>query len=483
MSLNTEQNVESGIKPEQSADQQSAGKKLSFRKKCGIAAGITAAVYVAAALFFQSHFLPRTVINGEKAGWRSMSAVEKEIQGTLENYSIVLKERSGRKETVSSEQVGLSYVDDGKLKTILKSQKEWQWLKNLFVPEKYDDGVTIQTDEQKFQETYDNLHALNENLTVKPVNAYNRYDEEEQQYVIAEEVYGNTVNDTFAEKLKAAMTSCSDTLDLEKEDCYQNPTVLKDSEEVVKANDTLNSWLTTDITYDFGDREENLNKEQICKWLYVNENYEPKVHKYMVAEYVKSLAKKYDTVGKKRTFTTAGGSEITVKGGTYGWKIDQEKETTALVKLIKKSTVEKKREPEYAHIAKSRKKNDIGNTYVEVDIGSQYMWFYKNGKLLVSTPVVTGDVTKGRGTPTGVYYIIYKTTNYTLTGQGYANKVKYWMPFTEYGVGLHDSSWRNGYGGGIYLGDGSHGCVNTPLSAVKKIYNNIESTYPVIVHN
>ena len=110
------------------------------------------------------------------------------------------------------------------------------------------------------------------------------------------------------------------------------------------------------------------------------------------------------------------------------------------------------------------------------------MWFYKDGNTLVSTPVVTGDVSKGRGTPTGVYYILYKTTDYTLTGQGYESKVDYWLPFTQMGVGIHDSSWRNSYGGSIYTYDGSHGCVNTPKDAVETIYNNIQSTYPVVVH-
>ena len=30
------------------------------------------------------------------------------------------------------------------------------------------------------------------------------------------------------------------------------------------------------------------------------------------------------------------------------------------------------------------------NTYVAVSISEQYLWFYKNGELLVSSPVVTG---------------------------------------------------------------------------------------------
>ena len=186
-------------------------------------------------------------------------------------------------------------------------------------------------------------------------------------------------------------------------------------------------------------------------------------------------------MGVKREFTSIAGNHVTVEGGTYGWKIDQEAEVSKLIGQIKKGKQEK-REPEYEHIAKSRKEFDIGDTYVEVNLSAQHMWFYKDGKTLVSTPVVTGDVSKGRGTPTGVYYILYKTTDYTLTGQGYESKVDYWLPFTQMGVGIHDSSWRNSYGGSIYTYDGSHGCVNTPKDAVETIYNNIQSTYPVVVH-
>lgn len=51
-----------------------------------------------------------------------------------------------------------------------------------------------------------------------------------------------------------------------------------------------------------------------------------------------------------------------------------------LVKTIKKGKSVKIK-PEYAHRAKSRKKFDIGSTYVEVSLGEQHMWFYKNGKL------------------------------------------------------------------------------------------------------
>jgi Uncharacterized protein conserved in bacteria len=42
---------------------------------------------------------------------------------------------------------------------------------------------------------------------------------------------------------------------------------------------------------------------------------------------------------------------------------------------------------------------DIGNSYVEVDKTNQHMWVYKNGKVVVSTDVVTGLPTTAHHTP------------------------------------------------------------------------------------
>ena len=61
--------------------------------------------------------------------------------------------------------------------------------------------------------------------------------------------------------------------------------------------------------------------------------------------------------------------------------------------------------------------------------------------------------------------------------------VHYWMPIdTRTGVGLHDATWRNKFGGDIYYSNGSHGCINLPYEAAKTIFENISSGIPVIVH-
>ena len=112
----------------------------------------------------------------------------------------------------------------------------------------------------------------------------------------------------------------------------------------------------------------------------------------------------------------------------------------------------------------------------------QEMWCYKDGELIVDTPVVTGNPNKGNETPAGgVWAIDAKMQDYVLRGEGYASPVDYWMPFNG-DVGIHDMQNRAYFGGSIYLTNGSHGCVNTPYDAAQTIYNTVSIGTPVIVY-
>ena len=93
----------------------------------------------------------------------------------------------------------------------------------------------------------------------------------------------------------------------------------------------------------------------------------------------------------------------------------------------------------------------------------------------------------GHQTYTGVYAITYKQKDATLTGPhagggSYSSHVNFWMPFNG-GQGLHDAdSWRSSYGGSIYRGSGSHGCVNCPYSTAATLYKYVDAGFPVIVY-
>ena len=120
-------------------------------------------------------------------------------------------------------------------------------------------------------------------------------------------------------------------------------------------------------------------------------------------------------------------------------------------------------------------------TYIEISIDQQHMWFYEDGKLVLDTSVVTGNADGEHNTPPGSYAIQDHAMNVTLIGDDYETPVTYWMGFNG-GIGIHDADWRSSFGGDIYEGNGSHGCVNTPYEKVKVIFEHTEVGTPVYVY-
>ena len=123
----------------------------------------------------------------------------------------------------------------------------------------------------------------------------------------------------------------------------------------------------------------------------------------------------------------------------------------------------------------------IGNTYIEINLSNQHLWFYKNGDLISEGDIVSGNTSQNHGTPSGMYELAYKQKDAVLKGQGYSCPVSYWMPFNG-GIGIHDANWRSYFGGNIYATNGSHGCINTPHYLAQKIFQNVDSGTPIVCY-
>ncbi|MBQ9321998.1 MAG: L,D-transpeptidase, partial [Eubacterium sp.] len=126
--------------------------------------------------------------------------------------------------------------------------------------------------------------------------------------------------------------------------------------------------------------------------------------------------------------------------------------------------------------------DDLAGTYIEADLTKQHLWYYKDGQLVTESDFVSGDVSEERETTTGLFYLAYMESPSMLEGQDYNTEVQYWMAFHE-GEGLHDAVWRGSFGGNIYQTNGSHGCLNLPLSAARTIYENTQPGTPIIIYN
>ena len=435
-------------------------------------------------LKYQTCFLPGTIVDGMDVTGKTASEVEDAITEQLKGYTLTINGREELSESITGESVGLYAEFDDTLEKAVAAQKPMNWGKYRFgkaVNEVNTDALLHYSSEM-LDEAVAGLSCMDKENMREPQDArISDYDSATGSYTIIKEDEGTELlEDKVKEAVASAIMSLSESVNLEEQGCYLFPSVTSEDEALKTACESMNRYVGAKITYKFGDRSETLSGNEIHNWLTVN-GTSVGVSETKAAEYVKNLASAYNTAYKPKTLKTSYGKNVTITTGSYGWKIDQTKETAALVSLIKNGE-QTSREPEYSQKAASRSGNDYGNTYVEINLTAQHLYFYVDGKLLVQSDFVSGNAAKGWSTPAGAYALTYKQRNATLKGQGYATPVSYWMPFNG-GIGLHDANWRKTFGGTIYKNGGSHGCVNLPPAVAKTIYENISAGDPVLCYH
>ncbi|WP_352397283.1 L,D-transpeptidase family protein [[Clostridium] aminophilum] len=458
------------------------------KKKAMIAAAAAAAVllcgaggYAVKAQTYRNVFFPQTIINGVDASGKTPQEVEQEIEHDTRNYTLTIAEREGKSESIAGQSVDMKPEFDGSIEKLLDGQNIWKWGLNLGKQKKFTIDTAVTFDEKKLEKLVDDLECLDRKTQTRPENASVSEYADGKGYSLVPAKKGTLADsDKLHEAVRDAMKNLQTELDLEKEDLYLHPTIDDDNETLLSTLDHLNKAAEMSVIYRFGDEKEVLNGDTIRTWLSVGEDGSMKVNEGEAAAYVSTLAQKYDTVGRTRGFRTSYGTTVDVKGGTYGWKIDTATETANLLAAVREGESAEK-EPAYAKSGKSRANGGIGDTYVEVNLTGQHLYYYKNGTLVLDTDFVSGNLSKGHGTPNGVYTVAYKQKNAVLKGENYRTPVSYWMPFNN-GIGFHDANWRGSFGGTIYKTNGSHGCINMPPSMAKKLFENIDTGCIVVCY-
>lgn len=456
-------------------------KKILVLTLIGIVFGM-AGVYLGLSFYFQSHFFSNTRINGIDCGMQSVQKVKEKIQDRAHEYTITLIEREDQKEEITGAQLGMTYQDDHGVEALLEAQNGFAWPLSLGINKSYEMTANITYDSSVIDEILQGLDCFREEQIKEPVNA--RIGSNGTGYEIVPEVLGTTLR---YEDVKEAVLDAADTgkteLDLEELGLYENPTVFQDDEALQAQMQELNVMISANIVYDFKDRQYTVDTAVIKEWITEGEDGSYALDESKVAQWVKDMAYNTDTFSLPRTFKTSLGPTIELPKyrGDYGWVIHKDKTTQALIEGLRNG-VRETREPVYLYKGIERATNDIGGTYVEICISEQKMWCYKDGQLVVETPIISGNHSNGYDTPSGgVWAIDAKQRDRHF--QRYNADVTFWLPFNDQ-IGIHDASWRSAaaYSKNTYLTGGSHGCINTPYDAAEKIFNTVDIGYPVVVY-
>ena len=290
------------------------------------------------------------------------------------------------------------------------------------------------------------------------------------------------VEDGIAKKLSS--------VNLQEGDCYESISVPTKEKDIKDLFEKIEKFQNFTLTYQVAGKKEVIDSSVTSEWITLtedgsfaqDENGDLILNEAAVRDYVASLAEKYNTKGTDRTFMSTSGKEIhfTQNQVLYGTTLDQNAETKLLIEEFKNGETGIEREPKYISKAYVDTEDGIGNTYIEINLTEQHLYFYKDGVVALESDFVSGNMRAGMGTPQLYAYVRNKAKNVTLRGPGYESFVYYWMGIWQ-GYGMHDATWRGKFGGEIYKTSGSHGCINLPLNFIKEFYEEVEVGMPLIM--
>lgn len=439
---------------------------------------LLAITYFAISLYFRNHFYFHTEINGLKVGGMTVEEAKEKIARDVGDYLLTIYGRDEAKYHILGRDIDNSYVPDGSLEKALENQNMFAWIPSVFKANQMDVPTPMTFDSDKLAAAVAALPGFREENITMPVDAF--LERSESGYEVVPEVLGNQmILEAVTEKVNAAVTEGEGQLTLTDED-YVAPGVTAESPILLEALDKVKAYIGAVIQYKISDYDEKLQGEDIFEMIEVNEDFSVTFNEKKVADYAQYLASKYNTYGDVREFQTTQGDTVQIGGGDYGWVINKEKEAAQIKEDIMSGQVVA-REPIYSQRARVEGFEDIGDTYLEIDYTNQHMWYYEEGRLVLDSDVVTGNVAKGNGSPDGLFKVVYKQSPAVLKGEDYESDVEYFIVFA-YNVGVHDASWRTRFGEEYYKTDGSHGCVNAPGDVAAELYGEIAVDTPVIAY-
>ena len=308
---------------------------------------LTVGAYGYGVYYFSSHFLPGSMVNGFNCSYMTREDTESLLDQRVKAYVLAVETMKNGQEAISAKDVDLSYVSTGIIRKLIRDQERFTWFLAFNQNKNYDISESLSYNTEMMSQTVDNLKCMQADNIVQPVDA--QIQDTGECFEIIPEVTGNALDRTKTEEVIAgAMLRGRTSVNLEEESCYLKPSVYSTDTQLQANCEKMNQLCDIIITYDFADRTETVDRTVIKNWFGYDQDGNVILDEKLVRQYVSNLGLIYDTMGQTRTFQTYDNREVEIKGGDYGWVIDQDAEVKALIEAIN-SGVTQVREPVYLY--------------------------------------------------------------------------------------------------------------------------------------
>ena len=464
----------------------SKGAKMLLRM--GIPAALLLCVYVAGSIFYSSQFINRTFINGYDFSRTEPAVVARFFEEKGNHFAIKISGIGGLEETITGDELDLSISDNGQIAALFEGQSSWRWPIYLITGGDYEIDLLIDYNEVLLADRVAEIVCVDREITIEPVDAKPVFNGE--SFEIQEEVLGTLIDPVIMmSHIQASMSAYGNTLDLYEVGAYIRPAIFSNNPSLIAAVDRLNHYVGASITYDLNPKQVVVNHEQIVDWLSWDGGFNVTFHEEMARGFMDNFIEMYSTRGSTRSFTNPLGKTAEVESDFFGWLLDGEAEVEIFLSNIRNGETVY-REPAYITRGSFHENGEWGDTYVQVCMTTQHLWYFENGEFVLESPIVTGLAGRSQ-TPAGIFEILWMASPTVLRGpiidhetgaREWESPVSYWMAITWCGIGLHDATWQPYFGGNRWTYGGSRGCINMPLGQAGELYRLVGEGTMVIVH-
>lgn len=486
----------------------SSSKKKKKKKKshavdivCGVMAlaivGGVIGAYAYGKKAYDGVFLANTTINKVDVSKLTPEEAVAKLTGQIDfNDQISITKRDGSKVNIDLKDLDLTNNIGDAVDQAFKKQDHTMWFRSLLNDTSYEFDPDSSFNDTKLNAII-KRNVIESQSVIESKNAY--IEQTDDGFTVVKEVVGNSIDKNklgdIYDYISSELSKGNYDISIADLDVYEKPTIV--AEDLQEQVDSLNEIATIELKIDFVYEQATLKGTRFMDWLDFNEDGTYTVDHDEVVKYVAELAEKYNTYATPRKFKSTNHGTVTVdpEESLYGWWIDDDKMAELVEDMILegKSTTEDAifyTDPSGALTYEGNRdcwtaEDDIGDTYLELDLSAQHMYYYEKGKKKWECDVVTGLPTATRNTPEGVYKVWSKQSPARLKdsnadGSSWDTMVDYWNNISTCGIGIHSAPWQPYFGGELYKWNGSHGCVNVSTEDAKWVYDNVPYNTPVV---
>ena len=451
---------------------------------------LAALVYLGGVVAFHLVFMPGTILDGTDVSLRVASEVAEEKASSLSDYQAHVT-GDGVDLTISSDQIDLAYDGNAYAHEGIAATNPWTWPVALTQQTRsVSASSAVVFDQEALLALFEPFESAAQESADSLGGSAVVYDAEAGSFGLDPSITALYLDDAaLIETLSQAFTS------QQAEIALGDDQLSKPDDALHAAVDAANAYLGSagaTLTLD-GETAAEVTPDVIASWVTIGDDLSVSLSTDAAAAWANESVSRLNTVGSERTFTRADGKQVTVSGGTYGWKVNETGIADALVAAVSEDSPQAIEVPfdQRGAVIPDEGGRDWGQRYIDIDLSEQYVRMYgDDGSVIWESACVTGNTSMGWGTPTGVYTINENMTrNTVLIGldydedgePDYETPVSYWMPFVGNLVALHDAQ-RYNFGGTIYQWNGSHGCVNLPYDKAESLYGLVQVGDVVVCH-